>query len=81
MNIGVKHKDQNKSTESRRHIAREIQQITLGKVKVKNNWMTNRMGAGDEVWMDGYDFKVNKDSLYRVVQWLLERFLGNGDTS
>ena len=62
MNIGVKHKDQNKSTESRRHIAREIQQITLGKVKVKNNWMTNRMGAGDEVWMDGYDFKVKKNS-------------------
>ena len=30
--IGVKHKDQNKSTESRRHKAREIQQITLGKV-------------------------------------------------
>ena len=75
MNIGVKHKDQNKSTESRRHIAREIQQITLGKVKVKNNWMTNRMGAGDEVWMDGYDFKVNKDSFVQGCSMAVGKIL------
>ena len=75
MNIGVKHKDQNKSTESRKHIARKIQQITLGKVKVKNNWMTNRMGAGDEVWMDGYDFKVNKNSFVQGCSMAVGKIL------
>jgi hypothetical protein len=75
MNIGVKHKDQNKSTESRRHIAREIQQITLGKVKVKNNWMTNRMGAGDGVWQDHFDFKVDKNNFVQGCSMAVGKIL------
>ena len=75
MSIGVKHKDQNKSAESRRHIAREIQQITLGKVKVKNNWMTNRMGAGDGVWQDHFDFKVDKNNFVQGCSMAVGKIL------
>jgi hypothetical protein len=75
MSIGVKHKDQNKSAESRRHIAREIQQITLGKVKVKNNWMTNRMGAGDGVWQDHFNFKVDKTNFIQGCSMAVGKIL------
>ena len=60
MAIGVKHKNQKVDGEKRKLIARNLQAITLGRVKVKNHWMTNRMGAGDGVWMDGAEFKIDE---------------------
>ena len=62
MEIGVKHKNQNVDKGKRREIATEIGKITLGRVKAKNTWMTNRMGAGDGVWMSGADFQINENN-------------------
>jgi len=62
MEIGVKHKNQNVDDAKRKLIARQLQKITLGRVKVKNHWITNRMAAGDGVWMEGADFKIDENN-------------------
>ena len=62
MEIGVKHKNQKVDDQKRRLIAKNLQEITLGRVKVKNHWMTNRMGAGDGVWMEGAEFNINENN-------------------
>ena len=44
---------------------KNLQSITLGRVKVKNHWMTNRMGAGDGVWMEGADFNIDEKNFVK----------------
>jgi hypothetical protein len=60
MEIGVKHKEQEVDKDRRKAIVAKLSAITLGRVKAKNHWMTNRMGAGDGVWMTGGDMKINE---------------------
>ena len=62
MAIGVKHKNQNIDKAQRTIIAQKIQKVTRGTVKVKNHWITNRMAAGDGVWMEGADFKIDENN-------------------
>ena len=61
MEIGVKHKEQEVDRERRKAIVKKLSAITLGRVKAKNHWMTNRMGAGDGVWMTGGDMKISEE--------------------
>jgi len=58
--IGIKHKKQS-STASSETIS-EYQNVTLGKVKSKTNWVENRMGDGDGDWTKPYDLVINKDN-------------------
>ena len=65
MRIGVKHKNQEVDDSKRKLIAKNLQSITLGRVKVKNHWMTNRMGAGDGVWMEGAEFDIDEKNFVK----------------
>ena len=65
MRIGVKHKNQKVDDKKRKTIAKNLQEITLGRVKVKNHWMTNRMGVGDGVWMEGAEFNIDEKNFVK----------------
>ena len=58
--IGIKHKVQS-ATASASRVA-EYQNVILGKVKSKSNWVENRMGDGDGDWTKPYDAVINKNN-------------------
>ena len=58
--IGIKHKVQS-ATASASTVA-EYQNVILGKVKSKSNWVENRMGDGDGDWTKPYDAVINKNN-------------------
>jgi hypothetical protein len=58
--IGIKHKVQS-ATASGPTVA-EYQNVILGKVKSKSNWVENRMGDGDGDWTKPYDAVINKNN-------------------
>ncbi len=58
--IGVKHKDQS-ATASAKTIA-EYQNVILGRVKSKRNWVENRMGDGDGDWTKPYNAVINENN-------------------
>ena len=60
MSIGVKHKTQKVSKEQRQEIVNKLCLITLGKVKAKNNWISNRMASGDGKWTESKDFPITE---------------------
>jgi len=61
--IGIKHKVQS-ATASASTVA-EYQNVILGKVKSKSNWVENRMGDGDGDWTKPYDAVINKNNYMR----------------
>ena len=75
MKITVKHKNQNVGKHHRQQIGRKIQEVTLGTVRVKNHWMTNRMGVGDGKWQPHFDFKVNEDSFVQGCSMVVGKIL------
>jgi len=58
--IGVKHKQQ--SLTASPSVIKEYQDVTLGKVKSKSNWVENRMGDGDGNWKTPYDAPITEKS-------------------
>jgi len=58
--IGIKHKVQS-ATASASTVA-EYQNVILGKVKSKSNWVENRMGDGDGDWTKPYDTVIDKNN-------------------
>ena len=58
--IGVKHKQQ--SLTASPLVIKEYQDVTLGKVKSKSNWVENRMGDGDGNWKTPYDAPITEKS-------------------
>ena len=56
--IGVKHKQQ--SLTASPSVIKQYQDVTLGKVKSKSNWVENRMGDGDGDWTKPYDAVINE---------------------
>lgn len=75
MVIGVKHKNQNVDKEQRNDIVARLQNITLGKVKAKNHWMSNRIGEGDGVWMTGADFKIDENNFVQGCSMVYGKIL------
>jgi hypothetical protein len=59
MNIGVKHKIQDPKREHYAPVIQQIQQLTLGKVKKKTNWLENRL-VYNKFDDDGLDFKISE---------------------
>ena len=59
MNIGVKHKIQDPKREHYAPVIQQIQQLTLGKVKKKTNWLENRL-VYNKFDDDGMDFKISE---------------------
>ena len=58
--IGIKHKKQS-ATASSETLA-EYQNVILGKVKSKTNWVENRMGDGDGDWTTPYDAVIDNNN-------------------
>ena len=56
--IGIKHKVQ--STSASAEVIKEYQDVTLGKVKSKHNWVENRMGDGDGDWTKPYNAVIDE---------------------
>ena len=75
MVIGVKHKNQNVDDKQRKAIAARLQNITLGRVKAKNEWMSNRIGEGDGVWSNGADFKVDESNFVQGCSMVFGKIL------
>ena len=59
MNIGVKHKIQEPPRELYGPVVSKIQNLTLGKVKKKTNWLENRL-VYNKFDDDGLDFKITE---------------------
>ena len=59
MNIGLKHKIQDPKREHYAPVIQQIQQLTLGKVKKKTNWLENRL-VYNKFDDDGLDFKISE---------------------
>ena len=60
LSIGIKHKKQGKVASS--EIIKEYQDVTLGRVKSKTNWMENRLGDGDGDWTKPYNATISEKS-------------------
>jgi hypothetical protein len=58
--IGIKHKVQSATASA--EVIKEYQDVTLGKVKSKHNWVENRMGNGDGDWTKPYNAVINEKS-------------------
>tara|TARA_R110000772_G_scaffold167447_1_gene279165 strand:- start:4722 stop:5459 length:738 start_codon:yes stop_codon:yes gene_type:complete len=58
--IGIKHKVQSATASAK--VIKEYQDVTLGKVKSKHNWVENRMGDGDGDWTKPYNAVINEKS-------------------
>jgi len=56
--IGIKHKVQSATASA--EVIKEYQDVTLGKVKSKHNWVENRMGDGDGDWTKPYNAVINE---------------------
>jgi len=56
--IGIKHKVQSATASAK--VIKEYQDVTLGKVKSKHNWVENRMGDGDGDWTKPYNAVINE---------------------
>ena len=56
--IGIKHKVQSATASA--EVIKEYQDVTLGKVKSKQNWVENRMGDGDGDWTKPYNAVINE---------------------
>lgn len=64
MNIGIKHKDQNPKEQHYAPIVEKIKRLTLGKVKVKKNWLENRL-VYNKFNDDGIQFKINENNFVK----------------
>lgn len=56
--IGIKHKEQNRQNTQ---VKQEYQSCTLGRVKFKSNWMSNRLGDGDGDWTKPYNIEIDEN--------------------
>lgn len=59
MRIGIKHKDQEPSRKAGNEVMNRVQALTLGKVKIKRNWLENRLSNND-FDPDNYDLKISE---------------------
>ena len=59
MRIGIKHQDQEPSKKRATAVVNKVQQLTLGKVKIKRNWLENRLSSND-FDPDNYDLKISE---------------------
>ena len=66
--IGVKHKNQSAAA-SASTIA-EYQNVTLGRVKSKRNWVENRMGDGDGDWTKPYNAVIDEKSFDKIASFI-----------
>jgi len=64
MNIGIKHKDQDPKKENYAPIVDKIQRLTLGKAKVKKNWLENRL-VYNKFDHDGIEFKIDENKFVK----------------
>ncbi len=63
MRIGLKHKDyQIMDNSMKGRLRTDFQKYTLGLVKIKTNWLNNRLGDGDGKWWSSKDYPINKDN-------------------
>ena len=60
LSIGIKHKKQGKVASP--EIIKEYQDVTLGRVKSKTNWVENRLGDGDGDWTKPYNATISEKS-------------------
>jgi hypothetical protein len=75
MVIGIKHKTQNVPTRQRQNIVNQMQSITLGRVKAKNEWMHNRMASGDGVWTKNKEFPITKTNFVQGCRMVYGKIL------
>jgi hypothetical protein len=62
MRIGIKDGlDKPISGEKAKELKKEFQNYTLGKVKIKQGWLHNRMSQGDGVWTKPKHFVINEN--------------------
>ena len=64
MNIGLKHKNQNPDKEEYAKVISKLQEITLGKVKVKKNWLENRL-VYNKFDDDGINFTISPNNFVK----------------
>ena len=61
MRIGLKHRDhQTIDNAMKSKLRNDFQRYTLGIVKVKTNWLNNRLGDGDGKWVEHKEFAINE---------------------
>ena len=59
----LKHKDyQIMDNSMKGKLRTDFQKYTLGLVKIKTNWLNNRLGDGDGKWWSSKDYPINKDN-------------------
>jgi hypothetical protein len=75
MSVGIKHKEQIVSDKRRQAIVNQVQSITLGKVKAKNEWMHNRMSSGDGVWTENKEFPITKTNFVQGCRMVYGKIL------
>ena len=75
MVIGIKHKTQIVPEEKRRNVVRQLSEVTLGKVKAKNEWMHNRMASGDGVWTENREFPITKTNYVQGCKMVFGKIL------
>lgn len=75
MVIGIKHKTQMIPERKRRKILKKIVKLTLGKAKLKNQWMHNRMGAGEGVWTENKEFPVTETNFVQGCRMVYGKIL------
>ena len=75
MSVGIKHKTQMVTKEKRRNIVKQMSEITLGKVKAKNEWMHNRMASGDGVWTENKEFPITKTNYVQGCKMVFGKIL------
>tara|TARA_B100001113_G_scaffold123593_1_gene100860 strand:+ start:6253 stop:7248 length:996 start_codon:yes stop_codon:yes gene_type:complete len=62
MRIGIKDAlDRPISDAKATELKKEFLNYTLGKVKIKQGWLHNRMSQGDGVWTESKNFAINED--------------------
>ena len=64
MNIGIKHKIQHPEKKQYGQIVNKIQKLTLGKVKVKKDWLENRL-VYNKFDDDGINFSINEKNFVK----------------
>ena len=58
--VGIKHKNQSIAVPP--EVYEEYQEVNLGKVRPKNQWLENRIGDGDGDWTAPFNWKVNEQN-------------------
>jgi len=63
MRIGIKEgNDKFINEATRKQLHREFKKYTLGIIKIKTNWLNNRMASGDGVWIKSKEYSINKEN-------------------